>query len=329
MEEKSLVIDNMLVRICKGIFMNIFSISDADFSHKLVKICGIKLRILKSDNKKRVVDYSNYSDITQLPPADGFLRDYQLALLSMLKEMDRICSDHGIRYWLSGGTLLGAKRHKGFIPWDDDVDTDMMREDYERFPSIFNACTTNPDFYCELWRDKNASATCILKIKHKKIRQAFVDIFPHDFYYTDVQGKDKERLNRKIKFLRKVISFNPFRISKNSVLENVFKEITHEKINEKIEVDERIKPSIHWGIDFPHRWNNWIYDYDQIFPLKKIEFEGYEFNCPNDTDFMLKNIYGDYMSFPKSICPHHTDEKSFTQGEIAELRKLIGEKQIG
>ena len=151
----------------KGILKNIFSISDADYSHKLVRIFGIKLRILKSSNKKRVsVDYSKYSDITKIPPAEGFLRDYQLALLSILKEMDRVCSENNIRYWLSGGTLLGAKRHKGFIPWDDDVDTDMMREDYEKFPEIFNSSTQNPDLYCELWRDENASATCILKIKH-------------------------------------------------------------------------------------------------------------------------------------------------------------------
>ena len=90
-------------------------------------------------------------------------------------------------------------------------------------------------------------------------------------------------------------------------------------------MNENIKPSIHWGIDFPHRWSNWIYDYDQIFPLKKIEFEGYDFCCPNDTDFMLKNIYGEYMKFPKSICPHHTDENQFTEEEILELKKLKGE----
>lgn len=326
MEEKLQKKDNTSCALLKEILKNIFSISDADYSHKLVRIFGIKLRILKSSNKKRVsIDYSKYTDITNIPPAEGFLRDYQLALLSILKEMDRVCAENNIRYWLSGGTLLGAKRHKGFIPWDDDVDTDMMREDYERFPEIFNSSTQNPDLYCELWRDENASATCILKIKHKKIKQAFVDIFPHDFYFTEVQGRDKKHLNNKIKFIRKMLSLNPFRISDTQKLEEKFKSITQKQINENIIVNENIKPSIHWGIDFPHRWNNWIYDYDQIFPLKKIEFEGYEFCCPNDTDFMLQNIYGEYMKFPKSICPHHTDENQFTEEEILELKKLRGE----
>ena len=316
MEEKS---ENIICRF----FKNIFSITDADYSHKLIRICGIRFRILKSKNKKRIsIDYSKYKNISKIPKAEGFLRDYQLALLAILKEFDRICELNNVRYWLSGGTLLGAKRHKGFIPWDDDIDVDMMREDYEKFPSIFNACTTNPDLVCELWRDKNAPATIILKIHHKKIKQVFIDIFPHDFYYNNAQGKDKKRLNKKIKFYRKMLSLSPFRIKEDEKLIEKIKYLTKSVINENIEVDERISPSIHWGLDFPHRWNNWIYDYNQIFPLKKMKFEDYKFSVPNDTDFMLKNIYGNYMKMPKSICPHHTDEEAFTEEEINELKKL-------
>ncbi len=303
---------------------NIFSVTDADYSHKLIRIFGIRIRILKPENKKRIsIDYTKFQDITQIPPSEGFLRDYQLALLAVLKEFDRICTTNNIRYWLSGGTLLGAKRHHGFIPWDDDADVDMMREDYEKFPSIFNACTTNPDLYCEIWRDKNAPATCILKIQHRKIKQIFVDIFPHDFYYTNVQGKDKKRLNKKIRKIRNGLSKSLFRIKDTGKLLEKLKYLTLAKINEGIEVDERISPSIHWGIDFPHRWNNWIYDYNQIFPLRRMEFEGYEFCVPNDTDFMLRNMYKDYMKYPKSICPHHTDENAFTPEEIEELKKLL------
>ena len=307
----------------KYLLKNIFSITDADYSHKLVRICGIRIRILKPSIKKRIkINYKKYKDITKLPKAEGFLRTHQLALLAMLKEFDRICSYNNLRYWLSGGTLLGAQRHKGFIPWDDDIDVDMMRKDYEKLPLIFNACTTNPDLYCELCRDENAPATCILKIKHRKIRQAFIDIFPHDFYYTKVVGKDKIKLNKKIKRLRKALSFGLIPIKNSSEFTQKIKHLTHDIINEKIYADERIKPSIHWGLDFPHRWNNWIYDYSQIFPLKKIEFENYEFNSPADTDFMLKNIYGDYMQFPRSICPHHTDENIFTEDEIIEINNL-------
>ena len=64
------------------------------------------------------------------------LRACQLKQLSILEEVDRICKKHGIGYWLDGGSLLGAVRHGGFIPWDDDIDIGMTKSDLERFEKI-------------------------------------------------------------------------------------------------------------------------------------------------------------------------------------------------
>ena len=62
-------------------------------------------------------------------PYGSPLRRQQMRMLEILLEIDRICKRHGIQYWLSSGTLIGAARHGGFIPWDDDLDIEMMRED--------------------------------------------------------------------------------------------------------------------------------------------------------------------------------------------------------
>ena len=69
-------------------------------------------------------------------PEGSLLRRQQTRMLEILLEVDRICQKHDIRYWLSSGTLIGALRHDGFIPWDDDLDIEMMREDYLRLMEV-------------------------------------------------------------------------------------------------------------------------------------------------------------------------------------------------
>ena len=69
-------------------------------------------------------------------PDGSLLRRQQLRMLDILLEVDKICKKHDIRYWLSSGTLIGAMRHDGFIPWDDDLDIEMLRSDYVRLMKV-------------------------------------------------------------------------------------------------------------------------------------------------------------------------------------------------
>ena len=75
-------------------------------------------------------------DFSKYNPEGSTLRKAQLRMLEILKEIDKICKKHHITYWLDGGTMLGCARHKGFIPWDDDLDIAVFEEDYERLLHI-------------------------------------------------------------------------------------------------------------------------------------------------------------------------------------------------
>ena len=122
------------------------------------------------------------------------LRKVQLTELKILEKIDEICKKNNINYFLIGGTLLGAVRHKGFIPWDDDIDVGMLREDYEKF---INVCLKNgalgKDYYLHCNESDNDYFIPFIKVKknnttfaeknienintHKGI---FLDIFPYD-----------------------------------------------------------------------------------------------------------------------------------------------------
>ena len=79
----------------------------------------------------------NFEELrSRFNPEGSLLRRQQNRMTEILIEVDRICKKHHIQYWLSSGTLLGAVRHKGFIPWDDDMDIEMLRTDYERLMKI-------------------------------------------------------------------------------------------------------------------------------------------------------------------------------------------------
>ena len=125
-----------------------------------------------------------------IPPED--MRKMQLLQLDMLKELDRVCRLNGIHYTICNGSLLGAIRHKGYIPWDDDADTMMLREDYEKFkqcadqlvPSIcfFQDHSTDPNYRWGYGKLRRTGTTYVRAgQEHLKGKTGvFIDIFPMD-----------------------------------------------------------------------------------------------------------------------------------------------------
>ena len=310
---------------------NIFTIatiSNYSETRNLITILGFKIKIAKREIAKERQENVFYQykkdkiDITKVPPAQGLLRDIQLANLALLKELAYVCEKNNFKYILDAGTLLGAIRHTGFIPWDDDIDILMFREDYEKIVSAFKNTTRNSDIYAEYHRDKDTNSQYFIKIKHKKCPFLGVDIFPLDSYGKHLSLKEQLIATNKIckilKHLKKEIDPNISNKETKTILTKTMKEkILLSSMNEN--------GDFVYGVDFAHKLKNWFLDRDIVLPLRKIQFEDSKYTTVNKPKEFLKNIYGDYMKYPKKMKILHYSYKNLASEQLETIKKL-GEK---
>lgn len=310
---------------------NIFTIatiSNYSETRNLITILGFKIKIAKREIAKERQENVFYQykkdkiDITKVPPAQGLLRDIQLANLALLKELSYVCEKNNFKYILDAGTLLGAVRHSRFIPWDDDIDILMFREDYEKIVSAFKNTTRNSDIYAEYHRDKDTNSQYFIKIKHKKCPFLGVDIFPLDSYGKHLSLKEQLIATNKIckilKHLKKEIDPNISNKETKTILTKTMKEnILLSSANEN--------GDFVYGVDFAHKLKNWFLDRDIVLPLRKIQFEDSKYTTVNKPKEFLKNIYGDYMKYPKKMKILHYSYKNLTSEQLEAIKKL-GEK---
>ena len=310
---------------------NIFTIatiSNYSETRNLITILGFKIKIAKREIAKERQENVFYQykkdkiDITKVPPAQGLLRDIQLANLALLKESAYVCEKNNFKYILDAGTLLGAERHSRFIPWDDDIDILMFREDYEKIVSAFKNTTRNSDIYAEYHRDKDTNSQYFIKIKHKKCPFLGVDIFPLDSYGKHLSLKEQLIATNKIckilKHLKKEINPNISNKETKTILTKTMKEkILLSSANEN--------GDFVYGVDFAHKLKNWFLDRDIVLPLRKIQFEDSKYTTVNKPKEFLKNIYGDYMKYPKKMKILHYSYKNLTSEQLEAIKKL-GEK---
>ena len=312
----------------KSIFSQIFSLKDYGQTHKILYIFGIKIKFPKRKflKKKKTSSYYYYKenniDITKLPPATGQLRDIQLANLELLKELDYVCKANGLKYWLDGGTLLGAIRHKGFIPWDDDIDTAMLRDDYDKLIEAFEKSSRNPDIYVSYFRSKITPNMIYLRVLHKKCHNLSVDIFPWDNYGRVLSQYEQLKLSKEIRSKLKKIKKIANKYSDEELL-NKLKEIMKNEILKTDKIVNDDKSNYVWGIDFNHPYDSWFWEYEDLHPIKTIEFEGNQFYCMNKPEVFLKRVYGNYMSYPNKITMGHSMFIDLSQEEQNEIKKLI------
>lgn len=258
----------------------------------------------------------------------------QKAELDILKEIIKILEKYEIKYYILGGTLLGAVRHQGFIPWDDDIDIGLMREDYEKFIEIIQKELPENlilDYYKFHKGEKEYTTYYMARIentevklinrtaKEERIVNAWVDIFPID-------GLPKNKLINAIHKFHLLILRAELRYSQYSklVTQNertkdfimrlcikLGRIIDFEKIFNKDKVLDKIDRTLK---KYPTETANEIinfagacksYKFIEIFPkniydnLKKYKFEDTELVGAENYDYILSHQYGEYMVLPK------------------------------
>ncbi|WP_228551722.1 LicD family protein [Paenibacillus sp. B01] len=242
------------------------------------------------------------------------LKKLQQELLLLLIEIDRICQKHNIHYYISYGTLLGAVRHQGFIPWDDDIDIDMPREDYERFCAVclneldhdrFFLQTQQTDpHYNWVYGKLRLKQTSFIRSGQEHLRQKdgfFLDIFPID---SISDSKWRQRVAKAAcKACRKILWAPVGKKSSDSfllrfwyaILSKIPRKWTIQLFHHFATRDNR-NPSTSKRIC--HNLNGHIFEKEWTAQLIPLLFEQKQFPAPASYSNLLTSLYGDYMQLP-------------------------------
>lgn len=238
------------------------------------------------------------------------LREVQLRQLDILREIDRICRKHDIPYWLDGGTILGAVRHGGFIPWDDDIDIAMRLEDLPRFGE---ACQSELPAHLYL-QTMETDPSCRLPISKVRDRESFLVEWADDFtrpygkgLYVDIFPMIPYPSVSK-RFVKKVaggyckanaILQSQHYYSWRSVAELLWFGLKRSWLHLLWRCATLVRPCGEYTSNVLHNNGYGImHRTDSIFPLSTIQFEGEEFMAPANPDAYLRDLYRDYMQLP-------------------------------
>ena len=259
---------------------------------------------------------------------DSELQGLRKVELEILKQIDSFCGKNKIKYSLYAGTLIGAVRHKGFIPWDDDIDIVMTRSQYTKF---YDAWMRNPidGYYLESYENDMNTQNAHTKIRKngtillsdiedekKGHHGIWVDIFIMDKVSEDEQGKKLLKNGRKMLLMVKANGRMSGESKKKKVARNLLK-VAYPYFFRKrklCEIAEFIRENDRKVTKYSHRCDMCTISYlDVKFPAEtgqqytKVIFEGEEFPAFANYDEILKIMYGDYMKFPpveERVCTH-------------------------
>ncbi|MBR4925157.1 MAG: LicD family protein [Prevotella sp.] len=236
--------------------------------------------------------------------------------LDLLHEFDRVCKKYGLKYFFVYGSLLGAVRHQGFIPWDDDMDVALFRKDFNKLtevaekefchPYFFQNAHTDPGSCFSMARLRNSETTAIIEaFRYEKFNQGIVlDIFPIDNVNLSVQDERATRIKEYTMngsaFMRRN---NPNLTDHDKYILKNFKGI--DPIQNYDELQDLCSEFNDIETEYvgtrnvtTYPWQKMVFKKEDFSSVKWAEFENTKVPIPCGYDRILKTTYGDYMKFP-------------------------------
>lgn len=241
------------------------------------------------------------------------IKDVQATMLAIMTEIDKFCQKYKLHYVLDGGTMLGAIRHKGFIPWDDDLDIIMLREDYDFFVDNFNReCPKKYKFECyentkeypynfgkvrDITTIYMEDFTSKLSISHG----IYVDVFPMD--YVDVNNlKDLQHRRKlishatqlryaKLKLIKRMRYYPFLIVGLDTINGYITKQLKYYEQQKGLWVQKLCHCTIEAKEKPP-------VNISMFYDVIRVPFENREFNVPKEYDLYLTQRYGNYMQLP-------------------------------
>ena len=265
------------------------------------------------------------------------LRRLQLTEIKALDEVKRICELHNLKYFLIAGTLIGAIRHKGFIPWDDDIDIGMMRSDYDKFLEYCKTDLDTQHFFLQTPSTEKGSADFELaRIRingtkyvesHRKGLNLHEGIFVEVFPYDDLPDNNLHcRLyGDSFRLLKKAVGARMgYHYGGNSFIRKIIIS-TAAFFTKFVPLPKMIEKVDKYHLKYQNPNSKWVFliaggtSYKKERHLRKTvtelgtaEFEGKQYPIPKDYDTFLTEQYGDYMTPPpedKRANVYHTIEE--------------------
>ncbi len=290
-------------------------LKDFEVNHYKPFIKNFKIFKLYKESLENYEALKSYVDVSTMKKATGKLREVQIQFLNFSVEIrDQLEKDLNVKMILGCGNLLGAVRHGGYIPWDDDVDFLLMREDYEKVISYMTE-----HHLCFAGKKSKEVSKIIEENPNKLIgfhdydmfsivrgtdskNYTQVDFFPVDFYKEDTSFEEIKQyasdLKEQMFYIQNVKGWFDF--------------IRKELAKSKFSTEKSNK--IYWGIDSMLFYESLLrfktatnfFCYDDIFPLKKLKYENTEFWAPQNHKKLLTEMFGpNWMEIPSSVLSKH------------------------